>query len=292
MYLNRFFRLFGCLLLLWVSGVVWPVEPGVTERLRDAEAQLVLAEGVYGRVEDSYCELQKNPDASAEEVLAMESYVNELGEMVTLRKQTLEDLQKIAGMDTEQTVPGVEEGMEAFETAVDQVPDTAGPETEQEKLDREFKASLEDFDGMILAYNERLEAQMDQRIAQGEATAGKQQSAVEDAQALLKSMGVDLGKAGEPGSETAAGESESTDANKDSQVAGKDPSGTVKPPAETGETAGTAASGRPGAGEHRAPAVDEDIVARQLREAAEKETDPVLREKLWKEYEAYLDGRS
>jgi hypothetical protein len=28
------------------------------------------------------------------------------------------------------------------------------------------------------------------------------------------------------------------------------------------------------------------------REAAENETDPVLREKLWKEYEAYLDGRS
>ena len=32
---------------------------------------------------------------------------------------------------------------------------------------------------------------------------------------------------------------------------------------------------------------DDDIVARQLREAAEKETDPVLKEKLWKEYEAY-----
>ena len=33
-----------------------------------------------------------------------------------------------------------------------------------------------------------------------------------------------------------------------------------------------------------------DIVARQLREAAEKETDPVLKEKLWKEYEAYKKG--
>jgi hypothetical protein len=32
---------------------------------------------------------------------------------------------------------------------------------------------------------------------------------------------------------------------------------------------------------------DDDIVARQLREAAEKETDPELREKLWKEYEHY-----
>lgn len=32
---------------------------------------------------------------------------------------------------------------------------------------------------------------------------------------------------------------------------------------------------------------DDDIVARQLREAAEKETDPELREKLWEEYRRY-----
>jgi hypothetical protein len=32
---------------------------------------------------------------------------------------------------------------------------------------------------------------------------------------------------------------------------------------------------------------DDDIVARQLREAAMKETDPELREKLWEEYRQY-----
>jgi len=35
---------------------------------------------------------------------------------------------------------------------------------------------------------------------------------------------------------------------------------------------------------------DDDIVARQLREAAEKETDPELREKLWDEYRAYKNS--
>jgi hypothetical protein len=34
----------------------------------------------------------------------------------------------------------------------------------------------------------------------------------------------------------------------------------------------------------------DDIVARQLREAAEEESDPVLREKLWKEYEQYKEN--
>ena len=32
---------------------------------------------------------------------------------------------------------------------------------------------------------------------------------------------------------------------------------------------------------------DDDVVARQIREAAEKETDPELKEKLWKEYIEY-----
>lgn len=37
-------------------------------------------------------------------------------------------------------------------------------------------------------------------------------------------------------------------------------------------------------------AADEDVVARQLREAAQREADPVLREKLWQEYRRYTEG--
>jgi hypothetical protein len=36
---------------------------------------------------------------------------------------------------------------------------------------------------------------------------------------------------------------------------------------------------------------DDDIVARQIREAAMKEEDPELREKLWEEYRAYKEGQ-
>ena len=35
---------------------------------------------------------------------------------------------------------------------------------------------------------------------------------------------------------------------------------------------------------------DDDVVARQLREAAEKETDPVLKKKIWEEYRKYKEG--
>ena len=37
---------------------------------------------------------------------------------------------------------------------------------------------------------------------------------------------------------------------------------------------------------------DDDVVARQLREAAEKETDPELKAKLWEEYRRYKSGTS
>ena len=36
---------------------------------------------------------------------------------------------------------------------------------------------------------------------------------------------------------------------------------------------------------------DDDVVARQLREAAENETDPELRKRLWEEYRHYKQGR-
>jgi hypothetical protein len=35
---------------------------------------------------------------------------------------------------------------------------------------------------------------------------------------------------------------------------------------------------------------DDDIVARQLREAAKSEKDPALRDKLWDEYRSYKQG--
>ena len=35
---------------------------------------------------------------------------------------------------------------------------------------------------------------------------------------------------------------------------------------------------------------NDDVVARQIREAAEKETDPELKKKLWAEYKKYKAG--
>ena len=63
--------------------------------------------------------------------------------------------------------------------------------------------------------------------------------------------------------------------------------GTTPPTAPPGSQTGGGDDKPPVGTGDRPPADDDDIVARQLREAAEKETDPVLKEKLWQEYERY-----
>ena len=59
---------------------------------------------------------------------------------------------------------------------------------------------------------------------------------------------------------------------------------------------GAGAGGATGSGAGAMPADipdgrDDDIVARQIREAAMNETDPELREALWEEYRQYKRGR-
>jgi hypothetical protein len=137
-------------------------------------------------------------------------------------------------------------------------------------MDAEFEASLNSFDTVLLERMVKLQATIDARVAEGASTAGQQALAAADAAALLRGMGVDPG----------------VPAPRPSNPAASSPG--ASPATGTPGSAGGAASG------NTSPRTvqDEDIVARQLREAAEKETDPVLREKLWKEYEAYVNGRS
>jgi hypothetical protein len=77
--------------------------------------------------------------------------------------------------------------------------------------------------------------------------------------------------------------------SEDGRSASATPGGTPSA-SSSGTTAGSrqGAQGRPAA---RDGGSDDDVVARQLREAAEKETDPVLKEKLWAEYRKYKEGR-
>ena len=115
--------------------------------------------------------------------------------------------------------------------------------------------------------------------------------------------------AGQSGSEQAGGAGQPGGSGENAGGSGGQPGGEAGTGADPGATAGTGGKNPPGkGGTHTRPgggtaggnggqaptarpgAEDDDIVARQLREAAEQEKDPVLKEKLWKEYDAYKKG--
>jgi hypothetical protein len=106
------------------------------------------------------------------------------------------------------------------------------------------------------------------------------------------------------GEETGDGQSGEGPGEEGEGMPGEGPGGEGNDPAGRGESGGESngeqgggggvGGGGPlgGAGPNAVPADipdgrDDDIVARQLREAAMKETDPELRERLWEEYRQY-----
>ncbi|MDO8945408.1 MAG: hypothetical protein Q7U75_19655, partial [Desulfobacterales bacterium] len=158
-------------------------------------------------------------------------------------------------------------------------------------LDRQFNESLAAFDEMLLKELRLIQAASAKRmkgLAEAAAEAGRPagekgggaSSAEKGSAAETEGSGTEGG-----GSEKGGGGTEQT---KTSEGRGK-PGGA----AGAGQGAGGWGSGGSGAPPSSyTPSPDDDIVARQLREAAEKETDPELKAKLWKEYEEYKKSRA
>jgi hypothetical protein len=142
-------------------------------------------------------------------------------------------------------------------------------------LDRELNASLTEFDDMLLK-------EMD-AIRKGSET--KLLELAEDAAEVarrLREKGVGKGR------------SMNEEDRKEGRKTGTEiESGDSPPRTDTvsKNTPRKSGEGSSSKNQRRTDYDDDDIVARQLREAAENETDPELKEKLWREYEEYKKNR-
>jgi len=145
--------------------------------------------------------------------------------------------------------------------AIDQATEQTGAETTA-LLEAELFAGLGEFDEMLLREQERVKA------------------------AAPRTAGGSGGAGGAGGGSDAEdfGDSEATSAESDS--AGEPTTGQGAGPGSRQKSASSSAP--PGTPDGS----DDDVVARQLREAAEKETDPELKKKLWEEYRKYKQGTS
>ncbi|WP_163340351.1 hypothetical protein [Desulfopila sp. IMCC35008] len=139
-------------------------------------------------------------------------------------------------------------------------------------LDMTLQAALSQFDEMLLSEQEKIDQQQSSQ-PYPEAASGTRGDSGE------RPSGVSLAGNRE--------EEQSAKAEKKSQA------GTKSRTAAGGAGSATGEMDREKREDNRGqlpPEENDDIVARQLREAAEKEKDPEIKEKLWEEYRKYKEG--
>lgn len=163
-------------------------------------------------------------------------------------------------------MPGSSGGAESSEGSADGTRDGGTASTTDERravLDKRLDDSLGEFDKTLGEEQARTARERDARGATVAAGGGAAQSGDEGA-----------GTGGEGGSRE-GGLSSARSAGASASASG----------GERGDRGAAAGSGAPDRGVPSGD--DDDIVARRLRRAAEQETDPELREKLWREYTEY-----
>jgi hypothetical protein len=153
-------------------------------------------------------------------------------------------------------------------------------------MDRQLFASLGEFDELLLKEEEKVSS----RVPSQRETGGNGRDS------LSGGSGTSSGKGGESGDGTAgAGGASPASTGTDGAGTSSSRSGQTSQ-SETSAGSGSGAGAGDAGIDHSAygapggklpPPQDDDIVARQLREAAEKETDPELKKKLWEEYWKY-----
>ena len=191
--------------------------------------------------------------------------------------------QAIAGL----TCPGGEAGLPT-QTA----PAVKTTDEQIEALDATFTDLLGDFDEMLLKEQDRIAAHKPRQRESGEPgeSGGSGGGGDFSGQGGEGTGSTGEGVQGEQAGESAAqgsipGGGAKGSGNGVKGGSGKQSSGDG---AKGGGGQSSASSGPSG---QDTLAIDDDIVARQLREAAEKETDPELKEKLWEEYRKYKAGK-
>ena len=259
--------------------------------LQRARENLKLSEQTRGRIADEVAALKASGNASPEVVAAYEAYLSRVQEMVVEHQQLVAQMESAynAHLFRSQAAPA---GASAMPGPAPPAPGEAeDPADPLNALDRQFNESLAAFDEMLLKELRLIQAASTKRmrgLAKAAAEAGLQ--AGERAGGAASADKSPASETAGSGSEASGSEAGGSGAK---QAKGSEDRGTPGDAAGAGRPAGGWGPGGAGAppGSYT-PSPDDDIVARQLREAAEKETDPKLKAKLWKEYEAYKKSRS
>jgi hypothetical protein len=278
------------------AAAVAPAADVATE-LSAARQAVNAALAAEARAKSEYQRLRQKGTLSPAELDDYRTFLTRLDRMVRVNCQAVSRLKANTG-DTSPE-PNCERG-----AVTEQLPlSFPNEQTEGERmatLERRLGSSLSEFDEMLLREMEQLARTQsgppDAGTGSGSGT-GEQPGSMDagDGQSARgEAPGDKTSTAKDGGTSTATDSSAKTKADKSSD---RITTGAVR---EAGQTAKADQAGarkdakRTGAVDRDdvPDAGDDDVVARQLREAAENETDPELREKLWQEYKRYKSGKA
>ena len=288
----------GCLLAANVAAHGDSV-PADDRALADARTELRVLKGTEARMREDYETLRARGRLSAAEMDDFQAYLARLGRMVEEQRLTVARLEaRHAGA-----------ALEPASSASNHLPeDFDRGQTDDERvasLDSRLGASLSDFDDMLLREQQELaeKARATETGSSSSATGRGGSQGSEDSGGEGAASEAEEGQPGVPPEGSAGGEAETSEQStgeeggdqsgqqgaeqSTEQPAGEGAEGEDKVASASGVEDTDSRSGRSSVPHDIPDGKDDDIVARQLREAAEKEQDPELREKLWDEYRKY-----
>jgi hypothetical protein len=254
--------------------------------LENARENLRISQATEKRIASELEQLKRSANASPQVIKDYEIYLQRVQAMVAENRKILRDMEAAYA----RYAPSETQGISASSDEVESMLDSRIPEQQEvdelAALDKELNESLSEFDEMLLKELDLIQAK----------SAGKMQDLAEEAAAAAKRLrekGVDLDSSSD---ESAESEAEETDEENESEAEKESTDNRNEQASKEGKEEGQVAKsdssregaeGTPRKESRHGSGEDDDIVARQLREAAENETDPELKEKLWKEYEEY-----
>ena len=281
----------ACLLAGCLSSVVLAAGDGA---LQAARQELRLRVETERRMRQEFESLLADSGMSGTEISDFENYLVGLATVVDEQRQVVAKLEASGGESAA--------GSARNAPRPGSLPaDFHRGQTDAEKiamLDAELGNSLSAFDEKLLREQQEL-AEKSRAASMGESGAGAEEGEGKSATAAdgqSDGQGDGQGENAKADSGESAGESTGDGAAAGAESGQQSPAGDSREAAGAGgeQVASAGGSGRNTANNPVPPDMpdgeDDDIVARQLREAAENERDPELRAKLWEEYRNYKNS--
>lgn len=258
----------------WSNGE----ENDITDNIQLEEEiiNLQAAESAWRNNDAEFREMRKQCDASQTEIREFAEFIAELKRKVIEGCEIVRRLEGDAskyGIDCVEILDEskIDDSISSFDAA-----DLSAPVGKSILYEEELRKLEGDFDDILMKAQNELQKKKKVDIASG----GPEENNKISAQG---------GKA-EKGRQSTESKGKTEKAKQDVEsedIAGMTEQGVRPGGVDKTSKQDTGAGGRRDEDDSR----DDDVIARQLKEAAENETDPVLKEQLWKEYEKYKKPR-